>query len=161
MNTYPTTIISNTIVKKSITQKQWVTPIKLQKLLFLVEAYGLAILDYPITDEIILVGEYGPTFKSVIDDFGYRGNRPIVNLCPEYNLNKDTLVLEEHYNVISKEDDDIDEIISRVLNVYGCYTQRELSCFLRVQDSPWDICKKQSLPYIPNHVIKTYYKENK
>ena len=135
-----------------------ITPLKIQKLVYLAHGWHMAYFDDPlVSDEWAEAWQYGPVFPSLYHDFKHRGRLPIIDLAKD--LDPD---LKETTPVIDKSDERIRKLLDRVWEVYGKSTGIELSEICHVPESPWDTARKEFGTRINAHieddVIREYYK---
>lgn len=81
------------------------TQIKIQKLLYLCQAYNLSLNDSPLFNDKIIANDYGPTVSSVVSEIKSYGNQNITDAFPNENTEFDAetnIVLEFVYNKFKK-----------------------------------------------------------
>jgi len=130
-------IILNTDIEKG----DVMTNLKLQKLLYYVQGFNLAIFGEELFDESISAWQYGPVVPNVYHEFkGYGFNAIIFN---EGNTPEEIILEEE------KED-----IFHQVLREYGKYSAIQLMNMTHNED-PWKVTKLTEK--IDNEIIKKYF----
>lgn len=161
---FPAKAIANHFIglsKKSKDDK--VTPLKLQKIVYIAHGFHLAIYDEPLVgNEIAEAWEYGPVFPSLYHEFKDLGARPIQRMAEEevYDRDKDDLI----YNTpkIGTGSTKTKEFLELILEMYGKYDARQLSSMTHQEGTPWSNTKlkeKYINAPISNTRIKNYYKD--
>ena len=163
---YPVKAIANYFIGKY--GKNGITPLKLQKLVYLAHGWHYAFKDDPLVDdEFAEAWEYGPVFPSLYHEFKHRGNRPIMDFATEIDYES---VVDPDADIIVKtpqiSDDDTftQGLLDRIWEKYGPYTGVHLSDLTHRQGSPWQITRSRmenasiKNVNIENEEIKKYYK---
>ncbi|OAV73687.1 putative phage-associated protein [Bacteroidales bacterium Barb6] len=116
-----------------------ISNLKLQKLLYYVQGFHLAVFDKPLFKEDIVAWEYGPVVREVYDEYkGYgKGAIPF----PDKNF-EDTLAQEQF------------DLMVDVYHVYGQYTAVRLM-ELTHEELPWINTKKNEV--ISPKLMKSYF----
>lgn len=120
-------------------ERDGITNLKLQKMLYFSQAYYLAMFDKPLFKEKIEAWEYGPVVREVYDNFKKNKSNPI------------TIIKDE--SVIKEEDK---EIIRRVWNIFGAYSASRLVEIVH-SHTPWKDANISRDRIISNKMIKDYY----
>lgn len=132
-------IITHNINERGVT----VSPKKLQKLLYYVEAWNLVYLSEPLIDEDFEAWVHGPVLPSLyhkLKDYGFN-NIHVVN--------DDLDTVDEKIERIIKENkltDDQLDIIDSVLNKYGSLSAFELEMLTHNED-PWKYARGGVAPH--------------
>ena len=138
--------------------KHGITPLKMQKLVYVAHGWHLAFHDEPLVDdEYAEAWEYGPVFSSLYHEFKHRGRLPIVE--PATDLDSD---LNEMAPKIPKSDKQTRRLLDKVWDVYGERSGLELSRMTHRRDSPWATTRERSggrkNANIRDEDIMAYYK---
>lgn len=154
---YSAKAVANYFLKKY--GKQGITPLKIQKLVYIAHGWHLAFFSKPlVNDEYAEAWKYGPVFASLYHEFKYRGRLPIIDLATD--LSDD---LEDETPVIPRSDKTVRDLLDRVWAVYGKYTGFQLSTMCHRDGSPWSQAREQSQgrnnANIDDEVIMNHYKE--
>lgn len=117
-----------------------VSPMKLQKLVYLAHGYHLALTEQPLIDEPIEAWQFGPVVSSLYHAFKRFGSQPIEG-------NRYTYLHEQArggvslipYELPSNSYDDriAKAIIKKVWDIYKQYTAIQLSSLTHKPNSPW------------------------
>jgi len=133
-------------------QKNAISPLKLQKLVYVSHGWHLALYNEPlVTDEHPEAWTFGPVFPSLYHAFKHHGALPILKPASEYEMPKDDSPKREsgfaHFLPgklrtviprVDEEDEDTIRLLDRIWVVYGGYSGAELSAMTHKRGSPWD-----------------------
>lgn len=140
-----------------------VTPLKLQKIVYIAHGFHLAIYDEPLVgNEIAEAWEYGPVFPSIYHEFKDFGAGPITRLATEevYDRYEDSLTMMTPR--IGTGHSETKKFIGLVWAGYGQYSAGELSNMTHEEGTPWSKTRLKdrfiNAP-ISNTRIKNYYKD--
>jgi len=149
---------ANYFIRKHGTSK--ISPLKLQKLVYISHGWHLAIFDEELVDdEYVEAWRYGPVFPSLYYEFKRFGADPIPvdQKATEFSPDFESVV-----PVIRESDNRTPALLERVWDVYGTYTPSELSALTHAQGTPWHTIWNKNPGmrnmHIPNELIKDYYK---
>ena len=76
---YPATIIALAFVKKGIEEGNFVTQMKLQKLVYFAHGYHLAKYKEPLIKEEFQAWQFGPVIPKIYQEYKYYGSNPITD----------------------------------------------------------------------------------
>lgn len=120
---------------------EFITNLKLQKLLYYAQGCYLAKKDESLIKEDFLAWEHGPIIRKIYDKFRIFGSNGI-----QY---------DEDYE--DKLDEDTKLLLKKVYNKFGQYTAWKLRDMTH-QETPWKETPRNHI--IDKKVIQTYFKEN-
>jgi uncharacterized phage-associated protein len=120
-------------------EREGTTNLKLQKVLYFVQAYYLAKLNRPVFSDNIEAWEYGPVVPSVYRRYRDHGNKPIV--------------FEKDNSSLAEEDK---KIIQKVWNTFGGYSASKLVDITHTH-TPWKEANKTHSQIISHKALKDYY----
>lgn len=112
-------------------EREGITNLKLQKVLYFAQAYYLAKLGKPLFSDNIEAWEYGPVVPSIYRKYKTNGNNPI----------------------ISEEDK---KVVQKIWGTFGGYSASRLVDITHAH-TPWKEASKTSSQIIPNKALKEYY----
>ena len=151
---------------KTYGKKRGISPLKLQKLVYLAHGWHLALHDRAlVADENAEAWQYGPVFPSLCQEFSEFGRGPITRLADDYQTvdprtGKVKLVVTPD---IPKSDTPVRRLLDRIWDVYGDLSPWQLSAMTHLPDSPWDTTRKQSggknNANIDDGTIKKHYRK--
>jgi len=158
MKGYSAKAVANYFLKKY--RKHGITPLKIQKLVYMAHGWHLAVHDEPLVDdEHPEAWKHGPVFPSLYDEFKHRGYLPILDPATNYRPDNSG----EYQQHEPKVDDDVHKFLDRVWEIYGNYSGGILSSLCHKPGSPWETARKadpgKRNAHISEQVIKKYYKE--
>ncbi len=131
--------IANAILKMSEPEVgDTITNLKLQKLLYYVQGFHLAIYDKPLFKENILAWEHGPVVKEVYHNFSSCGATAI-------DVPSDSVKLTENEQ----------NLIIDVWKVYGQFSAWKLRDMTH-HEIPWKVTEKNKI--IKHETLKVFFK---
>ena len=136
-----------------------ITPMQIQKLVYIAHGYHLAKTDYPLISDRIEAWQYGPVIPALYDEFSHLGPEPIYERAYE-----EVIATISTPNPIA-ESSETEIILNEVWDEYKRYDALELSTLTHKPNSPWHITKKRGWnrikknPPIDNETINDYYRK--
>lgn len=153
---YSSLLIASKLIQLGIDQGQPITPMKLQKMLYMAHGIHLATYDKPLLSEPIQAWSYGPVVPDVYQSFKQWGNTPIT-AYPNFYLK----IGDQVYSDISSLDADAAKTIGETWATAKDYDAIQLSEWSHKSGSPW--AQSYSGPAasaaIPNERIRAYFKK--
>ncbi len=138
--------IANVFLAKGFQEVLPITPMKLNKLIYIAHGVALAVTAQPLISEAIQAWQYGPVIKSIYRQFKKFGNSLITEYAP----------VTEYSNLTEQQN----FIITSVWDKYKFIDPIILSALTHQAGTPWDQCwnpQEQNI-IIQDEVIKNYYK---
>lgn len=172
MSAYSAFAIANFFLHLAEETGAKITPLKIQKLVYISHGYHLAFTERDkeeaqplVYDENAEAWEYGPVFPSLYHEFKHFGKNPITE--PAQDVKFFPVSGKIHRIVVTPEIDESDEFVKALLRkiweVYGEFSGIDLSAITHKRGSPWyKTRKKEKLlrnTHIHNKEIKKYYLE--
>lgn len=141
---YPVLHIANKIIANTnVEEGELISNLKLQKLLYYVQGFNLAIFDKPLFDEDIEAWMYGPVVASVYQNFNKFGSTAI------------TIDKTDSIASLSPEEE---ELFREVLLEYGQFSAIKLMNMTH-EETPWRVTfYEQPKSVISNDLISDYFK---
>ena len=138
--------------------KQRISPLKIQKLVYIAHGWYMAFYDDPLVDdEWAEAWRYGPVFPSLYHQFKHFGRLPIDDLAHEIDVD-----FKETTPEIPPIDGRAHRLLDRVWEVYGDYTGAQLSNMCHRPGTPWDTTWNKYAgrqnSNIDDALIRDYYK---
>lgn len=121
---------------------EYISNLKLQKLLYYAQGTYLALEDKPLFNDKILAWEHGPVVEKIYHKYKHYGSNGIDE---EINFNSETIDLKTR------------EILEEVYEVFGQYSAWKLRNMTH-KETPWQETKRNNV--ISTEIIKEYFKEN-
>jgi len=155
--------ISRYIINKSISDKTPISNLKLQKLLFYVQAYFLVETGSQLFSESLVSWKYGPVVIEAYDEFKSFGALEIVDPIEEYTefeFSDDSFKLNiktERFNENIIENN-IKECINEVVESYESYNAIQIMRKTH-QEDPW--LNTENGSEIDLNFVKSYFNERK
>lgn len=120
-------------------EREGITNLKLQKMLYFAQAYYLAKIGKPLFAEKLEAWSYGAVVPDVYRKFKSHKNRPIV--------------FEEDKSTLKEEDK---EVLKKVWDAFGGYSASRLVGIVHAH-KPWKEANNSDDKVISNKAIKDYY----
>ena len=120
-------------------EREGITNLKLQKVLYFVQAYYLAKLGRPLFSDKIEAWEYGPVVPAVYRKYRGHVSNPIIS--------------EEDKSSLSDEDK---KVVQKIWDTFGGYSASRLVDITHAH-SPWKEASQTSTKVITNKSLKEYY----
>ena len=159
---YSAKAVANCLLSKF--GRHGISPLKLQKLVYLAHGWHLALFDEPlIEDEYAEAWQYGPVFPSLYHEFKHRGRLPIINPATEAEVTKPgNFDVEYTTPNVPRSDKRTRKMLNRIWEVYGKFSDTQLSAISHRQGSPWETTRiadpVRNNANIDDRVIKEYYR---
>ena len=147
--------IANYFIEKSLGTGEELTPMKLNKLVYIAHGWYLGLADRPLIGEGAQAWKYGPVIPSIYHRFKSYGGAQINSLEPA----SDMITIPE------VRDGELKEFLQRIWDVYGHLSGLQLSSLTHQEGTPWSVVRSRSGnrenggALIPNDLIKQHYKE--
>ncbi len=133
---YETSLVTNAILERAFKEARYdVTPMKLQKLLYFLNGWHLAVTGNPAIGEEFKAWQYGPVVPSVYRYFKGFGKNGI----NEYMKDFDISTGEFKAYVVPSQQKEFYDILDAVWERYIGYTALTLSAMTHQENSPWDL----------------------
>ena len=148
--------VANYFINKAKKSGSFLTPMQVQKLVYIAHGYNLAIADKPLISDEIQAWEFGPVIPSLFYDLKQYSSSSVVDYIRDYQTSK-----------IIKGDFTNDQkgTMDGVWDEYGHLEAFQLSWLTHRPDTPWDKTWNQQggsvsrNTIIPNSLIKKHYSE--
>jgi len=130
------------LAKTTLEEDELMSNLKLQKLLYYIQGFHLALFDNPIFDDEIEAWRHGPVTPTIYHAFKSNGSNPI--LCDECNKDFEVLFSPEQR-----------ELLDEVYDVFGQYSAWRLRDM--THEEPTWIMHEADASVIPKEEIKEYF----
>ena len=138
-------LVSKYVIKTLKEQNKEINHLKLQKILYYIQAWNLALLNEPLFEEDFEAWLHGPVIRKVWDE--YKSNSVLIGELSEQ---------DENINVKFTEDQE--DVIEDVIDAYGNKSGYYLES-LTHQEDPWKNARKQGEnTIIKKEEMKKYYR---
>lgn len=150
----PTVAVVNSLLQRAFREGRTdMTPVKLQKTLFFMNGWHLAVTGSPCIDEPFEVWQYGPVVRSVYYRLEPFGDGPITDCLKDYDPVSESF---KSY-VVSDSKHQFYEILALTWEKYVGVDVARLSAMSHAPDSPWATAKKNGITIISNDITMTYF----
>lgn len=155
---YNAVVIASHFINKGIEEGPAITPMQLNKLVFLAHGWFMAFTDKPLINEAVEAWQHGPVVASIYHSFKLFKGSPITR------VNLAHARMKEEYKLIA-EDENAVRVLDSVWRGFGQKSGLELSALTHLEGSPWHTIweerggKHQQNAIIPNLLIKAYYRD--
>ena len=130
-----------------------VDPLKIQKLVYCLHGWHLAVRGHPAVGERFEAWPHGPVLASLYHQFKqYRYHR-IVGLASDIDPisgNQSTLA-------VSEDDDQFFNVFNRVWARYKDYSGQQLSDMTHQPNTPWSYARQNGMQYISDKMIRDHF----
>lgn len=159
MKQYSAKAVANFFLRKAWNEGKTLTPMKLQKLVYLAHGWALGAFDAPLISESVQAWQYGPVIESLYHEFKHFGSGDIDKEASDVDLDHETFDIVYEVPVIDEDDSEAQDLINRVWNTYERYSGGQLSTITHRPGTPWKKAYTgERGTIIDNHLIKEHYK---
>ena len=168
---YSAKAIANYFFELSEKEGRPITPLKMQKLVYIAHGWHLGITREPLVDdEYPEAWEFGPVFPSIYHEFKHFKGNPIQEPAQEMILTEpielwdwDWDSLDTETPSIDKKDKEIRVFLENIWKSYGKYSARKLSAMSHGKGTPWSQTREkvgsvQNAP-IEEDIIRDFYEK--
>lgn len=159
---YPVKAVANSLLDElARSQIRDCTPMKLQKLIYFAHGWYLAITDTPLIEDDIQAWKFGPVVYPIYRAFKHYGKEPISQKATTWTVNDGKL---EIVTPLLPTDSDANELLQRIVAVYGNLTPIQLSNMTHAPGTPWSQLSDKyngEIPPgvdIPDELIKVHFR---
>ncbi len=151
--------VANYIVDYCIDESMPVSNLKLQKLLYYVQAASLAECDKRMFRDEISAWKYGPVIETVYHNFKWYVDREITE-CSSERIPGAGLADGKDYDPADKLDAGAKELIERVVDSYRDYSALGMVRKTH-EEEPWKMAVEGGEDFIDTDEIRGFYKNNR
>jgi uncharacterized phage-associated protein len=144
--------VANHILWYANRERSDISPLKLQKLLYFLHGWYMAVTGHELIDEPFMRWQYGPVLPSVYSALRGYGSQPINDYIKEYDANSQTWI---PYFVNPAGVQQFEQVMDRVWREYGHYSAIQLSSMTHEEDTPWNRTAENE--EIGNDLIRKYF----
>ncbi len=160
---YKTDAVVNYFLELANIDGEAISPMKLQKLLYLAHGWSLALADKPLLDKEIQAWKYGPVIPSVYQTFKEFGNDDITIRASGFSYEDGKFVTLYPELPDGIEHQWVRDLLKKVWEIYKPLTAAQLSTLSHLPGSPWSQTVGDNLGQIPSGrvipdtIIKKYF----
>jgi uncharacterized phage-associated protein len=151
---YSPRIVANALLWDAKKRNGSLTHMKLQKLVFFMHAWSLALYGAPLVTEKPQAWQYGPVFPSIYHELKSFGSGNITSMLAELNTATGQFVPL----VPNPQDERFWSLLKRVWDRYGGFSAGQLSALTHESGGPWERAYKNAQREIPDDWIANHYR---
>lgn len=160
---YSSASIANMFLNKAFLESRTISPMQIQKLLYLAHGHYLHWTGKPLIDEVFQAWKFGPVLASIYVECKEYGKSGITKFLSENEMSYENGSFRfQSFPAPLPVDDEIEELIKFVWDSYKDYEPFVLSRWTHEKGGPWDevtqgghvILKNME---VPNEVIRKYF----
>ncbi len=132
-----------------------VSPMKIQKLIYCLHGWHLAVRGHPVVGERFEAWPHGPVLSSLYHQFKqYRWHRI-------YGFAEDIDPVTGNSNTlsVSQADDQFYNVFNRVWERYKSFSGEQLSDITHQPSTPWSYARQNGMQYISDTMIRNHFIE--
>lgn len=130
-----------------------ISPMKLQKLVYCLHGWHLAITGKPAIDGQFEAWPYGPVEEDLYHLFKPYRNKPISAYAPSWDGDE-----KKAYVVAQNGNDEFYDILNFVAGRYMPFSATQLSAMTHKPGTPWSITRDKCETFIPNELIQEHFR---
>lgn len=147
--------VANAVLDLALEHKNPMTPLKLQKFIYICHGFNLALVEGPLIKEAVFAWDWGPVIPAIYHEFKIFGKDPIEGYAKEPEKGK----MRE---IPPPQDEITRAVLKGVWGLYGKMDGYQLANLTHKPGTPWEQTWKggKGKDYIiENDLIKAYYTE--
>jgi len=129
-----------------------ISPMKIQKLVYCLHGWHLAITDQPAIDGVFEAWPYGPVEEELYHIFKTYRNAPITDYAKSWSAD------EQKPFVVSNTNNKFYEILDYVARKYMPFSALQLSALTHQPNTPWSITRNEGSDIISDDLIKNHFR---
>lgn len=150
----PAVAVVNSLLQRASREGRTdMTSVKLQKTLFFLNGWHLAVTGTPCIDEPFEAWRYGPVVPSVYYRLEPFGGGPIIDCLKYYDPVSESF----RFYVVSDSKHQFHEILDLTWEKYAGIDAARLSTMSHAPDSPWATARKNGSTIISDDITMTYF----
>jgi uncharacterized phage-associated protein len=150
--------VANEFLERAHAAKRKLTPMQLQKLVYIAHGWNLAIRDEPLTNEAVEAWQWGPVYPSLYDALKRYGSGPI-----DDQIHRNNWALDDKIRgpvIVDFFTGDEEAVLNKVWEQYGDLQAFQLSALTHDKDTPWSECYDGTRhKRIPDETIRKHFLE--
>ncbi len=154
MFTYSPSLIANAFLYKARQTGAQLSHLKLQKLVFFVHAWGLALKGKSPVQDSPQAWPYGPVFESLYHELKGFGSKPVDSYLLQ--MNPQSGKLEPQIPV--QTDTDFWALLGQVWDRYSTFSAVQLSALTHESGGPWEKARQGQVLSLTDDAVRDYYR---
>ena len=167
---YSPKAIANEFLNIARAAGEWLTPMKVQKLVYYAHGWHLATVGPALVTSPVEAWRWGPVIRPLYAALAEFGDQPIVSnlqeiVVPPGENRWGNYTLRDYFvPATDAAGQYVLDVVRRVWELYGGYSATQLSKLTHEKDTPWDVVAKHynyvlpNTPVIPDNVIRDYFR---
>ena len=157
---YAAASVANAFLSRAFRDKKRISPMKIQKLVYIAHGYSLVECSEPMLDEVFEAWKFGPVLSSLYQECKRYGRDEITNYLKD--IDPET---GKESPAALPDNDHVNNIIDFVWKTYGSESAISLSDWTHVKGGPWDRVTEGGTKLlrhrdVPNEYIRDYFQKN-
>lgn len=145
--------VANTFLKRAHSENVAIDHMKLQKLVYCLNGWFLAVTGKPVVDCDFEAWKYGPVQRELYGSLKAYGSSEIGGLIPD----TDPSTMEQEFYIVSPSAQEFYDVFDKVWERYKNFTGLQLSAMTHQPGTPWSETWQAGGGEIPQQLIKKYY----
>lgn len=160
-NAYDSRRVANSFLELANGEGLSITHMKLQKLVYIVHGWHLAIYGSPLIRDEVRAWPYGPVIPVLYDEFKAFGDKPITKYFKRYDFSGGEFSWTPPMVTPLVENDDDKYLIRSIYRSYGKLSPMNLSDLTHKEGSPWHQVFEEhgSGAIIGSDIIREHFQE--
>ncbi|MDR2990459.1 MAG: DUF4065 domain-containing protein [Burkholderiaceae bacterium] len=150
---YRPRVVANALLQQASRSGTKLSHLKLQKLVFFLHAWYLALYKEPLISEPPEAWPYGPVFSSLYHELKRFGSNDIEGYLTEVDPQSGREVVL----IPNRQNTKFWDLAEQVWDRYGKLTAAQLSSLSHIKDGPWDEARHKSEREISDKSITDFY----
>lgn len=150
---HPALSIANATLDIAWERQDKITPLKLQKFVYIAHGFSLAITEVPLIEETVIAWDWGPVIPVIYREFKRYGKDPIQDHA--------TMSIKgKRRDIPPPKDEIVDALLKGVWGIYGKMDGYQLANLTHEKGAPWEQTwngGKGKDKIIDNDLIMKYY----
>lgn len=152
---YSPRLIANAFLVKARESGVQFTHMKVQKLVFFMHAWSLALHGKSVVSERPQAWPYGPVFESLYHELKGYGSSAVDSFLKELNPATGELAAMAP----SPKDEEFQRLLGQVWDRYSNFTALQLSALTHETGGPWELTRKSRAGEIADELIRDHYQK--
>jgi len=155
---YNAKAIANLLIDIARENGSYLDQMKLQKLVYIMHGWNLAITGQSLVTDDIQAWQYGPVIPSLYSEFRNCGRNSITDYATDVQISEGDLSFTFAPPKVDSGDSHTRELANKVWAIYGAYSGPQLSNLTHMPETPWDkVYKVSPRAAIDNKLIKEHF----
>lgn len=149
----PTWVANSFLIKARKEGVNDIDPLKIQKLVYNLHGWHLAVTGHPVIGERFEAWPHGPVNSTIYHQFKNFKFRPITGFATDI----DPTTGAPAATYVTPADEGFYDVFDRVWDRYKGFTGQQLSDLTHAIGTPWSYAREHDLQYIPDALIRNHF----